>query len=92
VGLLLWLVPLLAGAGSVQAQADGPTGAVGGFVTDAADGQSLTGATVVLRLQLLALGVGGRASLPRCRAAYSPRRRTLRLRYRTDTPFSLWMP
>jgi hypothetical protein len=49
VGLLLWLVPLLAGAGSVQAQADGPTGAVGGFVTDAADGQSLTGATVVLR-------------------------------------------
>ncbi|MEF8796997.1 MAG: carboxypeptidase-like regulatory domain-containing protein, partial [Salinivenus sp.] len=51
VGSLLWLLLLFCGAAPAQAQdrGDEPTGAVGGFITDAGNGQSLTGATVVLR-------------------------------------------
>ena len=49
MGVLLCLVPLLGGVAGAQAQEGRPTSAVGGFITDAGDGQSLTGATVVLR-------------------------------------------
>jgi len=50
VGSVLCLLSLFGGVGDARAQERGgaPTAAVGGFITDARNGQSLAGATVVL--------------------------------------------